>query len=593
MAGMKNNTSIWIAIVCIVLVAIFLRFFQLGLVPVSLYWDETAMLLDAKVLAATGKDMHGNSWLQSLFPSYGDYKLPVYIWLATLSVKLFGVSDFALRLPSALAGVGSVIVVGLLGYQLANLNQPTGTKTASKVESHAVLTGLLTATIMAVTPWSILFSRTGFEGHVGQFLAGASILCALCARKNRWWLLASVLLGSVATYTYFSVRFVWPVVFVMSSALVMVGTVKISDLVRFNRSVLTKLGLQIVMVLGCLGLYVLTLQPMLNSPLYAESTRFRLSTSSIFNAFDYPVMSNILREQAGNSFIDRVFFHRHVLMIRELMKNYADNLDPSYLFVTGDPNLRHGTCQHGLLLLPTAPLLVWGIFALAKRRPAQLVVLLSWWMVALLPASVPEGTPHALRSLNALMPVILILGVGAAALWQWLREKSTASSVVSKKMSWYFVALVVIGSFIVATASFSYHYFSTYPNQSAFDWQDGYRQLTTTILENQDSVRTVWVNPFEDRFYLWLLTYGPYTAAEIQALEKTNYKVTAVDKVVFDHFEWGKLGTLDHRVLVVGQPDSIEEQLQKSTQQPAKTIPIMGHDGVTERFRAVVFEPNI
>lgn len=583
---MKKHTTIWISVVIIALVAIFLRFYNLGTVPVSLYWDETAMLLDAKVLAATGKDMHGNGWLRSLFPSYGDYKLPVYIWLATLSVKVFGVSDFALRLPSAIAGVGSVAVAGFLGYYLANLKLSAKTKTAKENHGRAVITGLLTAAIMAITPWSILFSRTGFEGHLGQFLAGASILFVLIARKNRWWLLLSVVLGSVATYTYFSVRFVWPVVFIMSNVLIIDWPSNTRELLSFNRSDLGKLlgktGRQLLVVLGCLIIYFITLQPMLNSPLYAESTRFRLSTSSIFNAYDYPVMSNILREQAGNSFIDRIFFHRHVLMIRELLKNYADNLDPTYLFVTGDPNLRHGTGQHGLLLLPTLPLLLWGIFALAKRRPAQLIVLASWWLIALLPASVPEGTPHALRSLNALMPVVLIIGVGAGAMWHWFDEKVNAA--------WYVAALALVGSVAAASFSFNYHYFLIYPNQSAFDWQDGYRQLTTTILDNQPSVQTVWVNSFEDRFYLWLLTYGPYTAAEIQALEKTNYKVSAVDKIVFDHFEWEKVGSLGHRVLVVGQPDSIEGQAQKAQRQPVETFHIMGHDGVTERFRAVLYD---
>src|SRR3972149_8796774 len=98
------NGRFLIGLGLIFFLAVLLRFYQLGAVPVSLYWDETAMLVDARSVAATGRDMYGNSWLQAIYPSYGDYKLPVYIWLASLSVKVFGASEWALRLPSATAG---------------------------------------------------------------------------------------------------------------------------------------------------------------------------------------------------------------------------------------------------------------------------------------------------------------------------------------------------------------------------------------------------------------------------------------------------------------------------------------------------------
>jgi hypothetical protein len=56
--------------------AAFIRAWQLGSIPVSLYWDEVAMLADARVVAETGKDIHGLPTTHFIFPSYGDYKLP-------------------------------------------------------------------------------------------------------------------------------------------------------------------------------------------------------------------------------------------------------------------------------------------------------------------------------------------------------------------------------------------------------------------------------------------------------------------------------------------------------------------------------------
>jgi 4-amino-4-deoxy-L-arabinose transferase-like glycosyltransferase len=84
---------------------IFLRFYRLGEVPVSLYWDEAAIGIDAYSLNETGRDMNNMSFWQPVFGSYGDFKAPVLIWLATLSVHFFGLSEWSVRLPVAVFSV--------------------------------------------------------------------------------------------------------------------------------------------------------------------------------------------------------------------------------------------------------------------------------------------------------------------------------------------------------------------------------------------------------------------------------------------------------------------------------------------------------
>ena len=110
MEHLKRHWSIF-ALIFIVGLAAFLRLYALGSIPNGLYIDEVAIGVDALSLAKTGHDMHGGHWFTTVFPSYGDYKLPVYIWLAAISVRLFGATDFAVRLPSAIAGIGTVMLV--------------------------------------------------------------------------------------------------------------------------------------------------------------------------------------------------------------------------------------------------------------------------------------------------------------------------------------------------------------------------------------------------------------------------------------------------------------------------------------------------
>ena len=92
-----------ILFVLIIILAFFLRFYRLGSNPPGLYWDEAAFGYDAYSLAKTARDHHGQ-FLPLFFESFGDWKLPGYFYLLIPSVKLFGLSEFAVRLPSALLG---------------------------------------------------------------------------------------------------------------------------------------------------------------------------------------------------------------------------------------------------------------------------------------------------------------------------------------------------------------------------------------------------------------------------------------------------------------------------------------------------------
>src|SRR5258708_18635134 len=103
MRKITQNVLFWLTFIGIAVVALFIRLFRLGQVPVSLYWDEIAMYVDIKSVLQSGQDMFGRPWFQVIYPSYGDFKLPAYIWSAILSAKIFGLSEWSFRLPSVLA----------------------------------------------------------------------------------------------------------------------------------------------------------------------------------------------------------------------------------------------------------------------------------------------------------------------------------------------------------------------------------------------------------------------------------------------------------------------------------------------------------
>src|ERR1700730_12337197 len=97
------------SLLLILILAAFLRFYQLDKIPSSLNWDEGDAGYNAYTIANWGKD----EWRQTLpyiFTSFRDDKHPVHIYTAAAFIKIFGLSDFVTRSPGATFGVLNVLL---------------------------------------------------------------------------------------------------------------------------------------------------------------------------------------------------------------------------------------------------------------------------------------------------------------------------------------------------------------------------------------------------------------------------------------------------------------------------------------------------
>jgi hypothetical protein len=457
---------------------------------------------------------------------------------------VFGVSEAALRLPSVLAGLWTVIVAGLIARRLLG-------STASTFERNSIQ--LLTMSVVAFSPWSILFSRTAFEGHLGQALMATGIWLALQAPWAS--VVAGSFIGVAASYTYFSVRYVWPGTFLLSQFWLCwsLGSFSLS-LKKIHTQMwflLTRVGIPFAIFGVATWLFSFT-------PLYNEMTTFRLSADSVLSKQDaYVHTANYYRQLSGNSLISRVVYHRWWLMGWELAKNYADHLDLSFLFINGDSNLRHGTGQHGLFLIPFLPMFLLGWIVWVRRAPLAALLLLGWWLMALLPASVPENTPHALRSLNALVPLSIVIGMGLhAALqtglgtWHHFRQLRILTTAA--------VALYVVWVSLSA-GGFLFHYFTQYPLDSANDWQEGYREAAQRVSYHRKPGQPVLVTRSDQLLYVWFLAYGPYTGAQIQTWESKDWKFSEFDNIHF-HAAEAEQRAVPEALVLIQDPNEAEIQ---------------------------------
>ena len=359
------------------------RFWQFGTIPVSLYWDETAIGLDARSLLTTGKDLNGKFWPQPIFISYGDYKAPVYIWLVTLLGKILPVSELTVRLPSLLASLG---IAWLLFKWL----------------------GSFVAVSFLIMPWSIHFSRIGFESHLSLFWL--VLMTYLIIKKQPAWAGLAAVFG---IYTYFSLRFLAPVLFI--TTFLLYANKKIKQFL---------IGLTIV------GIALLIL---IKSPNYAASQQYRLSNNNLITSTE-----------------------RKPERLKKFLINYSSYFDPQFLLVSGDPNLRHHSGFGGELLLIQGVSLLAGLVALLNYRRKEVWLMLVWLLISPVTAALVNETPHASRAIYLLIPLAWLIALG------WSRLQ-------------HFWALIIGLLLIINLSVYLHDYFVHYPARSAEAWIKPYK----------------------------------------------------------------------------------------------------------------------
>lgn len=493
----------------IIALAIFLRCYQLGTTPKGLYWDEVAILADAKKVLQTGSDLHGLSPWHLIYPSYGDYKLAPYIWHVIVSSKLFGVNSLSLRLPSMVAGIVTIIIAGHIAFLLSD-----------KKSAH--LNQLAAMLVITLSPWSILFSRTGFEGHLAQMYLAASVYCLIAANRHYspklsslGWLLLGSLLAGLSSWTYFSVRFVYPIIL-------------ISLTIYFAYRQKNWHSLLIKNLLIGFSIFTVMMFAMTQANFYREYTQLRLNTPSILNDVTLPEMINQQRASAGNSLMAKLFFNQYNYRFTSLLKNIASHFNPNYLFVHGDNNLRHSTNVHGLFLLIFCPFLLWGIINLSKKNLPLLLLLTVWWLAALIPASVPlTGVPHALRSINALVPASLLIAIGLGQFWGWRKNHFV---LINLKL---LVGLLML----LSICHFSWYYHHVYHQLSHNAWQADQWYLGKLLALRGQQYERLYTYDTGNIFFLWYFIQPEVSLTNLG--ESENFIFTHYQNVYFDQYPPG------------------------------------------------------
>lgn len=471
-----------ILIIVIIIFAFSLRFWQIDKIPPSLNWDEISLGYNAYSVLQTGKDEWGVPWPVS-FRAYGDYKLPAYVYLDVPFIATFDLNEWGVRLPSVVLGVGFTLLILLILKKLTNL--------------HVASWGIF---LSAIIPWTIIISRIALEATLALFLTTLGFYLFLVGLEKKGILLFSAVSFGLTIFSYNSSRVVTPLL------LILLGLYYFKELKKYKKQ--ATLAASIFLVFFALALP--------NAFLQDSSARYRWT--KILDEGAINRIEELRRTSDMSETLARINYNKITYFVSEASKNYASHFSPDFLFLNGGSNYQFSIPGSGLLYPILVPFLLLGFWQIYHERKKWQLFSLAWLLIAPIPAAITRDSPHALRSLMMIPPLIFTCSVGLDVLIKFFKTKYAI-----------FIKAILIAIFIVSLLNFLANYSNDYVKNYSWSWQYGYKQIAEYIKENESEYDTIYITkkygePHE--FVLFYLQYDPtkyMTDPKLVRYEKSDW----------------------------------------------------------------------
>lgn len=524
-----------IVLLLIILLAFFLRFYKLEVIPPSLNWDEASIGYNAYSILKTGKDEWGKTFPLH-FKAYGEYKLPAQVYASIPGIYIFGLNEFGVRVTPLIYGVLTILLIFLIGKEMFQNK----------------LVGLVSAFLLAISPWHIQLTRASFESSFSLFWVCLGVWLLIRGFKNPKFLLISMTAFAMSVYTYNSARIFTPL-FLISISLIY--SKYFTNLKKY--------------LLLSFFIFALLMVPLLPFILSGEgSARYKLVSIT-----DDPGLVLRINEGRGNSNLpqplSRIVHNKVTYVSATLLEHYLTHFTPDFLFISGAPHKQHHVQNIGQLYWIQAPFLIYGLYLLFKKKEKFRWLLLGWILISFIPVSVTnDSIPHALRTLIAVPTYQLISAFGFVGVLTLLSTRV----ILSK--------LVIISSFIFLgfqINNYLYNYFYTYPINYSRDWQYGYKQIVNFISNRYDNYDLIVFSRHYGEPHMFTLFFTQYDPEKF-LMDKNLIRFETYDWIrvlSFDKYYFPDLGDRGTRyedilaknpskkILFIGKPGDFPPDLPK------------------------------
>lgn len=491
-----------ISLIAILALAFILRIVALGDFPAGFTADEAAQGYTAYSLLKTGKDEWGVSW--PLNPrSFGDFKPLLYTYLTIPSVALLGLNEFAVRLPAVIFGTLAVWATFLLVQEL--FKGPLS---------------LLTALLLAISPWHVMLSRGAFEANLTTFFLPLGFWLFLKGLERKdFFALAGFVFG-LNLFTYHAAKLVTPLFLLFLCFWQRKKLLKKKDELVWG-------GIVFLIFVGLL----------FYSTLKGGGTR--MADIGIFGA----------GFGAIKAFID----------------NYLSYFSPQFLFTQGPREATYGMIPgRGVLYLFELPFLILAVFFLIKKRKPNFIPILVWLLLASIPAALASGVGYHANRVAIMMPAIQMLS--AYGLVKWLESIKKGRRLV----------ILGIGVMVfISFSSFLWDYFYQAPKKMAPQMNYGWREAAAFLRGKEGDYEEIIISRKFSEPQAYIMFYQKYEPSEVQqtSIDWLRYEKEghvfldqlgeySLGKYTFRNLYWPADKNLK-KVLLLGKMDEFPPEVKK------------------------------
>lgn len=447
---MKFRDHFPLLTLCVVfLVALCLRLYNLDQSPKGALIDEAHFGFLAKSLLLTGQDEHGKSW-PIVFTGFGDQKLPAYAYALIPFVKFFDLSVLTIRLPSALAGAVSVVLIYILARKAG-------------FQQWSAIVG---AGLMAVSPWPFFLSRFGFESNLALFFWILGLIGLVCEFRtqpknaSRFWWIWPVGTGVALALTWYSYIAYRPVSVGVLALLTVLAVVN-------RRQLLKNLAIVwISMILCVLPLF----HPSVSAANTARLGQVGILSDDLNVAVidEYRTFCNMRLPLSVCS----VIWNKGTYAIQAVGSRYLHTFSPEFLATSGEANETFlnvkGFGQFSIIVYPLFLLGLAELLLLRKKLRLTEWLVLGGLLLAPIP-TIMAGEPQKVR-ISALLPFMILLALyGLHRLAVWLGEIDIL--YLPPRLVKWAVGLAMSGIFLTSTSSYFVDFFTVHMIKNDYMYQ--------------------------------------------------------------------------------------------------------------------------
>jgi len=458
--------------------AIFLRFYNLNNYPVGFHQDEASLGYNGYSLMLTGKDDNGNK-----FPLYvdmfGDNRPSGYHYLTIIPIKIFGLNEFATRFPGAL--FSSITVFAMFFF-------------ANVLFKNKII-GLLSALLIAFSPWHIVLSRASDEAVVALFfiLLGFALLIRGLQENKKNFIIWGAIFASISYFFYHTPRVFVPLAFLVFTAYLFPFWKKEAKFIRVK---MLLVFIFLSSLVFCLVFFV-------------RGGTGRYSQVNIFNNFEtnFFLRQEIQEDAIAHSpkYVSRLAHNKFTNDLSVFLDNYFDYFSGDFLFSKGGLPIWYNTPRMGLVYLIEFPFILYGLYWLLKSSNKMHKLPILWLVIAPVVAAITmDDIPNINRSIIMIPAVELIAAVGFYRLVEFFNKKKILFTAIS--------GILFFGNIFY----FGNQYFINAKVHKPWYRNNGFSEMMRAVNENYNKYDAIVISKFQGGIYPLVLFYSKYNPKTYQ-----------------------------------------------------------------------------